>query len=156
MARNGGTSAQEIGRRDFLNLVIGSAMIAWGGLAAATFLRVITPPARSLDGSTKLAWLPVGDILKFNETPQPVAYGDETVFVYRLNGKLVAYSATCPHVRCVVRWVPAEGVYHCPCHASSFDKAGKRLYGPAARGLWPQRVKVQGGRVLLGGGTPYA
>ncbi len=143
-----------MGRRDFLNLLIGSAMLAWGGLTTAALVKVVTPPARRLDGSAKLEWLEVGPISTFSETPKPVAYGDETVYVYRLNGKLVANSATCPHVRCVVRWDQAKSAFRCPCHASAFDKAGKRLYGPATRDLWAQRLRVQGDKVLLGGGTP--
>lgn len=154
MAKHSATRAQPSGRRDFLNYVIGAAMTVWAGLASVTFLRVVTPPARRLDGTTELDWLGVGSISEFNETPRAVAYGDETVYVYSLNGSLAAYSATCPHVRCVVKWLPDRGVYRCPCHASAFDKAGKKLYGPSARGLWAQRVRVQGGRVLLGGGTP--
>ena len=145
-----------MGRRDFLNYVIGAAMLAWAGLAGATVLKVITPPARRLDGSSKVDELAVGPVSTFNDSPRAVFYGDETIYVYRLNGKLVAYSATCPHVRCVVKWVEKEGVFRCPCHASAFDKAGKRLYGPALRGLWAQKVRVQNGQVMLGGGTPPA
>ncbi len=145
-----------MGRRDFLNYLIGAAMLTWSGFALATVLKVATPPARRLDGSTKLEWLPVGDVAVFGEDPREVFYGDETVYVYRLNGRLVAYSATCPHVRCLVKWSDKENLYHCPCHASAFDKDGKRLYGPATRGLWPQKIRVQDKKVYLGGGTPTA
>lgn len=131
-------------------------MLVWGGLVTTTLVEVITPPERRLDGSTKVGWLAVGPLSDLAEAPKPVSYGEETVCVYKLNGRVVAYSATCPHVRCVVKWSAAEGVYHCPCHASAFDKAGKRLYGPASRGLWAQRVRVQSGQVMLGGGTPPA
>lgn len=156
MAKRVAVGPSPMDRRDFLNYFIGMAMLVWGGFATATVFKVVTPPERRLDGSMKLGWLAVGEESTFTDAPKPVAYGDETVYVYKLNGNLVAFSATCPHVRCVVKWFPAEGVYHCPCHGSTYDKGGKRLYGPTPRGLWAQEIKVQGGQVMLGGGTPPA
>jgi Rieske Fe-S protein len=48
---------------------------------------------------------------------------------------VVAYSSVCPHLGCAVGFDPSAGHYRCPCHDSAFDASGKRLAGPAERGL---------------------
>jgi cytochrome b6-f complex iron-sulfur subunit len=53
----------------------------------------------------------------------------------------------CPHLGCVVPWEPrfsfvdprsgdhSEGWFRCPCHQSTYDHAGVRVYGPAPRSM---------------------
>jgi glycine/D-amino acid oxidase-like deaminating enzyme/nitrite reductase/ring-hydroxylating ferredoxin subunit len=56
------------------------------------------------------------------------AYRDE-------NGALVARSATCTHVGCVVHWNSFERCWDCPCHGSQFAPDGTVLNGPALKPL---------------------
>ncbi len=60
-----------------------------------------------------------------------------------------ALSAACPHLGCAVGF---DGkLFRCPCHESAFDPTGKRLTGPAERGLDDLPVEPIGedGRVRL-------
>jgi cytochrome b6-f complex iron-sulfur subunit len=47
----------------------------------------------------------------------------------------------CPHLGCSVPWRPtfefdeAEGWFRCPCHGSTYTKAGVRVFGPAPRSM---------------------
>ena len=41
----------------------------------------------------------------------------------------------CPHMGCSLTWNPDENSYDCPCHGSRFDINGKKIDGPAQRGL---------------------
>jgi cytochrome b6-f complex iron-sulfur subunit len=53
----------------------------------------------------------------------------------------------CPHLGCVVPWLDRfrwvdpksgdarEGWFRCPCHQSTYDHAGVRVYGPAPRSM---------------------
>ncbi len=153
-------------RRRFLSLIsdfaIAFSLLASGGFGVATLVKYLQVPERDLEGRTKLGWIEVGSIGDFNEVPKRVDYSDEPVYIYFLKGKLVAFSAICPHMRCIVSWNhsnkpnPRTGTftYNCPCHGSSFDLAGRRLFGPAHRGLYSQKLKVVNGKVFLGGGTP--
>lgn len=166
----GGSEAtvEALTRREFFNripnILIALSLLASGGFGAATIARFLQPPASDLEGRTKLGWLEVGSLSDFTQTPKRVDYGDEPVFVYFVNKKLVAFSTICPHVRCIVAWNPTGKpnprtgflTYDCPCHASSFDLAGRRLFGPAPRGLYAQKMKIVGNKLLLGGGTPPA
>jgi arsenite oxidase small subunit len=57
---------------------------------------------------------------------------------------VVAYSAVCTHLGCVV--AVKDGRFVCPCHASMFDPAaGGRCYqGPASTALPRVRLMVDG------------
>lgn len=61
----------------------------------------------------------------------------------------VAFSPRCPHLGCGFRWDEALGQFICPCHDSRFDIDGRRLSGPAQRGLDRYEVKVIGNRLWL-------
>jgi len=59
-----------------------------------------------------------------------------------------AYSARCPHMGCPVSL--GERVIECPCHGSTFaPSTGRRLSGPAPKGLRELEVEVKGGEVYL-------
>jgi glycine/D-amino acid oxidase-like deaminating enzyme/nitrite reductase/ring-hydroxylating ferredoxin subunit len=67
-----------------------------------------------------------------------IRQGIKKAAVYRDNhGVLHEYSATCPHLGCIVDWNPTEKSWDCPCHGSRFDPHGNVLNGPAAKGLAP-------------------
>ena len=54
------------------------------------------------------------------------------------DGALVALSATCTHLGCIVSWNTAEKTWDCPCHGSRFDTDGKVIQGPAVKDLEPK------------------
>ena len=61
-----------------------------------------------------------------------------------------AYSAVCPHLGCPIDFHAGRRLFTCPCHESAFaQKDGRRLKGPAPRGLDPLPVEVKGGRVSV-------
>jgi len=55
------------------------------------------------------------------------------------DGELRKFSATCPHMKCIVRYNEAEETFDCPCHGSRFDvERGRVLVGPAQSDLEPR------------------
>ena len=52
-------------------------------------------------------------------------------------GNLVALSARCTHMGCLVGFNPAERSWDCPCHGSRFGLEGHVLEGPAVEPLKP-------------------
>lgn len=145
-----------ITRRDFvlkaLIGVLGTTLAVNGAYFFTTIFAFLRPPGIDLEGRTKLGWLAVGTTEDFTEEPKRVDYGDEIVYIYYIKKKLVAFSAACPHVRCIVEY--KSGKFTCPCHAASFSLDGKRQTGPPPRGLYKQKLKIQGKSVAIGGGTP--
>ncbi|HVS66192.1 MAG TPA: Rieske 2Fe-2S domain-containing protein, partial [Thermoanaerobaculia bacterium] len=58
-------------------------------------------------------------------------------------GGLHAFSGTCTHMGCLLRWNAGEQTWDCPCHGSRFDAVqGKVMDGPAIRGLERRIVDV--------------
>ena len=51
------------------------------------------------------------------------------------SGELRTYSPYCSHLRCVLAWNGADGLWECPCHGSRFDHEGRVVHGPARRDL---------------------
>ncbi|QDT27156.1 Cytochrome b6-f complex iron-sulfur subunit [Gimesia panareensis] len=51
------------------------------------------------------------------------------------DGAVTAFSSTCPHLGCVVDYVPGDEEFFCPCHAASFQTDGAVVGGPAPRGM---------------------
>ena len=56
-------------------------------------------------------------------------------------GELFVFSATCPHLGCVVQWNADEKTFDCPCHGSRFTKEGKVINGPAISNLKSIEIK---------------
>ncbi len=152
-------------RREFfsrsLDWLLGTSVLISGGFGAALIWKYLEQPSISMEGETKLGWVYLGRTKEFSETPKKVYYGQEPVYVHFFRRKLVALSAICPHVRCTVIWNPTgkpnprtgSRTFDCPCHVSSFDIGGRRLYGPAPRGLYAHRLKVIGDKVYIGAST---
>lgn len=81
-------------------------------------------------------WVTGGDVASTDAIPAGcgavVRSGLSKIAAYRdSEGVLHEYSATCPHLGCIVHWNHNESTFDCPCHGSRFDKEGHLLIGPA-------------------------
>lgn len=121
---------RSVSRRDFLDLaVLGAASLTAVGIGLPA-LAYIWPPAEV----TKRA----GERVKVAE-PAEIAQGKaktvllngKPVLVINTGDSLVALTATCPHLGCVVKWNDSEGKLDCPCHGAVFDTRGNVLSGPS-------------------------
>ncbi|MEO9255829.1 MAG: Rieske 2Fe-2S domain-containing protein [Tepidiformaceae bacterium] len=85
-------------------------------------------------------------------------------------GGLIALYWKCPHLGCTVPWSPSFdggtvnfpgiiGWFRCPCHGSTYSRAGVRVFGPAPRPMDTMLLTVNGdgslsvntGKITLGG-----
>lgn len=63
---------------------------------------------------------------------------------------LLALWRKCPHLGCTVPWNPTAtvtvspdvGWYKCPCHGSTYTRAGVRVYGPAPRSMDTMEIDI--------------
>lgn len=47
----------------------------------------------------------------------------------------IAFSARCPHLGCRLEYAATVQHFQCPCHGSQFTLEGRRLEGPAKKGM---------------------
>ncbi|MFN8639861.1 MAG: ubiquinol-cytochrome c reductase iron-sulfur subunit [Dehalococcoidia bacterium] len=63
---------------------------------------------------------------------------------------IIALWRKCPHLGCSVPWRPGftfnddQGWFRCPCHGSTYTKAGVRVFGPAPRSMDTMAVEIDG------------
>ena len=142
----------------------------WGGAgvlaigALATFLDFFNP--RDITGFGGVVTVPASNVPP--PGGDPVHYLEAMVWVSNLKagegvvggigtpgpaGVLVLYQK-CPHLGCTVPWrsdfnfLNHTGWFRCPCHGSTYTKAGYRVFGPAPHSMWTFPVKVGSGGSL--------
>jgi len=147
------TSRQTINRRQFLTLAWGLSLVGLSAQAAVALLQFFRP---RLDGSGFGGDIAAGTIEEFE--PGSVNYIMRgRVYISRLeDGGFLALWQRCTHLGCTVPWREDEGLFHCPCHSSLFNRNGEVIGGPAPRplDLFPLRVEedelvVETGRPIV-------
>jgi cytochrome b6-f complex iron-sulfur subunit len=67
-------------------------------------------------------------------------------YISRTDDGIIALWQKCPHLGCAIPWNENEGIFHCPCHGSTFNQVGEVLGGPAPRPMdyFPAEVSEEG------------
>jgi cytochrome b6-f complex iron-sulfur subunit len=127
--------------RGFLSLwAVGAASLGIGFLKAPS--REKRPGEGLVDAGT-LSSLAVGG-------SRFIRHGSRPLFVVRVSEtEVVALSAICTHLHCVLKWDDGGGRLLCPCHSGSFDRTGNVLAGPATRPLPQYRVEIRDDAIFV-------
>ena len=127
-----------LSRRDFL------VKLGWGGIIACLvgsliatvkffFPRVLfESPARFTAGKPE----------DYSPGKVDISFKDKQriCIVRKEDGSFFCLSMKCTHLGCTSNWKPSEGIFHCACHGSKFDRTGINFAGPAPRPL--DRFKI--------------
>ncbi len=132
-------------RRSFLSLALGAAAAAFTASLLYPLFQFLWPPPAKTGGEGSVG-IPVEDMLVGQS--RVVLLRGEPVLVIREKNKVVALSAVCTHLGCLVKY-KGGGVIRCPCHAASFDLNGNVTGGPAPRPLTYYPVRIVGGRIVI-------
>ena len=65
------------------------------------------------------------------------------------NTNFTAYSSTCTHLGCPVRWIPSAELFMCPCHGGVYFKDGDVAAGPPPQPLQQFPVRLLDGQVQV-------
>lgn len=134
-------------RRTFLGVCLGSL----GAIAAAAvswpLFRYLAPRSGS-EAAAKVV-IPDKDVpegeAKFFEFA-----GSAAVLVRKKGGGLVAFSAVCTHLGCIVQWEKDKQDFLCPCHGGRFSSEGAVTAGPPPKPLKMLPFVVAGGNITVG------
>jgi cytochrome b6-f complex iron-sulfur subunit len=137
----------QVSRRGFVNIFIGF----FGGLFAFLSLYPIFSylwPYKGTSSGTGELSLPLQDV-PLNGY-KVVNYKEDKVILIRLENRVIALSAICPHLGCLVKY-RKEGFIQCPCHDGRFDFSGNVIAGPPPRPLVSYPVRIAQKKIVLGG-----
>ena len=136
-------------RRGFLAWLTRIFLGLWavgGGAAIAAYMR---PPERHDSSSEHVVRVGLLDEFRIGEA-RMVRHGVTPFFVVRLDAtRVVAVSAVCTHVRCILGFDRDKRTIVCPCHDGRFDLAGNVLSGPPQRPLPTYSVSLRAGEIFV-------
>lgn len=141
---------EDVTRRAFLLMLLGIASSLGLVSLAGPILRYLYPVKRAVvEPKLKVAQLaalkPLGDAVYFDYLETPAA------LVLTAEGKPKAFYLVCTHLGCIVKWVPNDKEFFCPCHAGRFGPDGRVLGGPPPRPLDELQVVDEGGTLYVKG-----
>lgn len=150
---------RDVSRRNFIRASF------WGGLgvtllgSVGLLLDFLYP--RNVKGFG--APVPAGNVKDFAKGAEPKAFSEGQFWIANLDptetraggaggaAGLLALWRKCPHLGCTVPWRQSfeyegdKGWYRCPCHGSTYTKAGIRVFGPAPRSMDTMAITVDAG-----------
>ena len=134
-------------RRRFLTVLSQAFLALWGlGAAAVVGAYLKAPEKRDAERTVSaglLADYRVGE-------GRLVRHGVTPFYVIRLDAtRVLALSAVCTHVRCILDYDPARRTLVCPCHDGRFDLSGNVLSGPPPRPLPGYAASVRAGEIFV-------
>ena len=135
------------GRRKFLGVCLAGATAAAAVAAGYPVFRYLAP--RSGESGAQKLVIPAGE-LREGEARFFEYQGASAVLVKTQKGELVALSAVCTHLGCVVQWVKEKQHFLCPCHAGQFATDGSVLAGPPPRPLAKIPITLLEGNITVG------
>jgi cytochrome b6-f complex iron-sulfur subunit len=136
-------------RRRFLGWMSQAFLGLWGLGAAAAMAAYLKAPDRGERAAERVVRVGMLDDLTVGEG-RLVRHGTTPFYVVRLDAtRLVAMSAICTHVRCILDYDRERRGFVCPCHDGRFDLAGNVLSGPPPRALPSYEVSVRAGEVFV-------
>jgi len=129
-----------------------SSLAASGG---AAFLGVLYPLFRYLFPSKKAGavtsvsvTIPLGDVA-IGESRFFKFKGKPAILIRLNQQKVVALSAVCTHLGCIVKYSESDKMLKCPCHGAKFDITGKVLAGPAPKPLKMFASRIEGDKAIV-------
>lgn len=134
----------DVSRRSFLKKLVGGMVGLTTVLFAAPVVRYIFPVSEK--GGSNILTNADGEAIPASEIREGAQFiglsKDGPTIVVRREKKLHAFSAVCTHLGCLVKWIPNENIFFCPCHAGRFDANGVNISGPPPSPLAAYNVEI--------------
>jgi cytochrome b6-f complex iron-sulfur subunit len=135
------------GRRKFLGLCLGGTAAAFFGAAGWSTFRYLAPRQEATTAAK--VTIPEEEVLPGGAKFFAFA-GSPAVVVRTKDGTLLALSAVCTHLGCIVQWEKERQDFLCPCHAGRFSPEGQVISGPPPQPLARLPVAVANGTITVG------
>ena len=134
-ASGSGLPREHVSRRRWIDVVLGSSVVAWLGAVVFPVLRYLTPPVDEGGASKATLTDAQRDELKAKGFLILRIGTDRVLAIKDGDVKVKALSAKCTHEGCTVQFQAAEALIWCACHNGKFNLDGRVLSGPPPRPL---------------------
>jgi cytochrome b6-f complex iron-sulfur subunit len=136
-------------RRQFLERLSRAFLGLWAVGGAGAIVAYMKAPDRSEDAAERMVRVGMLDDLRIGDA-RLVRHGVRPFYVIRTDAsRVVALSAVCTHVRCILNYDRERHGLVCPCHDGRFDLAGNVVSGPPPRPLPVYEVSTRAGEVFV-------
>ncbi|HVP13922.1 MAG TPA: Rieske (2Fe-2S) protein [Terriglobales bacterium] len=136
-------------RRRFLTILSQIFLALWGLGAAAVLAAYLKAPEKRGRETETMVSAGLLDAYRVGEG-RLVRHGIAPFFVVRLDAaRVVALSAVCTHVRCILGYDAGRRALVCPCHDGRFDLTGNVISGPPPRPLPSYPVTIRAGEIFV-------
>jgi cytochrome b6-f complex iron-sulfur subunit len=147
-APRGGDSASP-DRRQFLSWLSRAFLGLWAVGGAAVVSAYIRPPRHEGSAAERVVRVGLLEDLPIAEG-RLIRHGTTPFYVVRMDAtRVIAVSAVCTHVRCILDFDRERRGLVCPCHDGRFDLSGNVVSGPPPRPLASYPVSVRAGEVFV-------
>lgn len=134
--------------RRWINLLLGSGVLASVASFIYPAIRYIIPPAVAESSSRSVVAAKAGELK--NNSGKIFKFGSQAALLVRTtDGEYRAFSAQCTHLSCTVQYRPDLREIWCACHNGIYDLEGRNVSGPPPRPLEKFAVNVQGEDVIV-------
>lgn len=134
-------------RRRFIGVCLGGVAAAATAAASYSVFRYLSPLVPK--GTTGKVTIPDNEIPEGTAKFFPFA-GSSAVLVHKKGGELIALSAVCTHLGCIVQWQNDKQEFLCPCHGGHYTPEGTVISGPPPKPLPRLPVTVANGIITVG------
>ena len=142
------SAAPPLARRRFVELILGTGLIASAASFLYPVLKYLIPPKLPDFGNEAVLAARVsemkqnqGKIFRFGSKPG--------LLIVSAAGEYYAMSAVCTHLGCTVQYRSDISQVWCPCHNGMYDIHGRNISGPPPRPLEALDVQVRGDEIFV-------
>ena len=144
-----GTPDPPASRRRFLSLMSKAFLSLWGLGVVGVVGAFLRPRSKGELVSERIVRAGFLEELRVGEA-RMVRHGTTPFFIVRVDaGRVIALSAVCTHLRCILDYDRDRHDLVCPCHGGRFSLTGNAVSGPPNRALPTYDVSVRSGEILV-------
>jgi len=138
---------ESTGRRTFLGVCLGGLAAAVAAATTWPLYRYLAP--RAVKTTAAKVEIPAKDVPE-GEAKFFDFNGASAVLVRKRGGDLIALSAVCTHLGCIVQWEKDQQDFLCPCHGGHYTPEGAVTSGPPPKPLTKLPFTVANGIITIG------
>ncbi len=146
----------ESSRRDFLKKALYGVLTLLGLGFLIPAMRVLSPVRGPEKETVFFPLIPEEEIPRTGVKKAELAYTvsgrvmKARIFLVSSSTELIAFSAICSHLGCLVNYRRDRREFVCPCHGGKYDLSGKNISGPPPAPLTRFPVRIQDGTAFIG------